>query len=237
MKTSTILLVCAVVIIVTSLTAYNFTLRASFLSGDYKNPYYGLSFNPVKQISSVRLSSSNNFQLQVVQGKKEGLYFSDRVKGRFVFSTVGNRILIDLTEESKKSGFTVYGDDMILVLSRMDSLILKPYFKVGDEQQRHLSGSINVKGFAQPSMTLDLGTGSAVSMDSLKIENLRALIGNNGDGPSELALYQGVYGAAIFDIPGKGTLQLLNPEITKSEYRLSKTASVTLNGRALKHMQ
>jgi hypothetical protein len=237
MKTSTILLISAIVIIMISLTAYNFTLRASYLNGDYKNPYYGLAFNPVKKISNLHVGSANNFQLRIIQGEKQGLYVSERANGRFTYKLIKDKMLIDLTEDAKKDDFMIYEDDLILVLSKLDTLDLAPYYKTKEEQGRYLSGRINIKGFIQEEMVLNIGPGSIVSMDSLKVGKLKAVIGNEGDGRSELSVHQGIYQSAVFEIPGAGSLELLNPEITKSEYSLSKNASVTLNGKALKNMR
>jgi hypothetical protein len=54
-----------------SLTAYNFTLRASYLNGDYKNPYYGLAFNPVKKISNLHVGSATIFNSALFRGKNK----------------------------------------------------------------------------------------------------------------------------------------------------------------------
>lgn len=237
MKTSTMLLIASVAIILISLTAYNFTLRASYLNGDYKNPYYGLTFNPLREINGLHLASANSFQLRIIQGKKQGMYVSERVKGRFTYQIVDGKIRMDLTKNSRDGGFNIYEDDLILVLSRLDTLELEPYYKTKEGQDRYLSGRISIKGFNQEGMFLNLGTGSMVSMDSLKIGKLRALVGNEGAGLSKLSIREGVYQSVFFDVPGAGSLELLNPEITKSVYSLSKNASVTLNGKALKNIR
>ncbi|MGA9652147.1 hypothetical protein, partial [Pedobacter sp.] len=104
----------------------------------------------------------------------------------------------------------IYNDDIIIILSKLDTMLLRPNYESNDLNPYNLTGAMEIKGFTQKSMQLDLGTGSMVSLDSLKIGNLNALIGSASDKPSELNLQSGKYDAAVFDIPGKGTIKLIN---------------------------
>jgi hypothetical protein len=234
MKTSTFLIISVIAIFMISLTAYNFTLKASYLKGDYKNPFYGLSFTPLNQTTSLRVNSANNFQIQIIRGKKDGIYFSERAKGHYLYKVENNVLTLDLTPESRKNGFMIYNDDIIIIASKLDTMLLRPNYDSNEFNPYDLTGRVEIRGFTQKSMQLDLGTGSIVSLDSLEIGSLKALIGSTSDKPSELNLQSGKYDAAVFDIPGKGAIKLLNSDIVKTEYRLSKEATVTLNGKALK---
>ena len=237
MKTSTILIISVIIIFLISLTAYNITLRASYLNGDYKNPFYGLKCTPLNPVKDLKIESSNSFQIRVIKGEKNAIYFSERADGHYIYRLDKELLSIDLSPESKKKNFTIYSDDIIVVLSKLESLTLKPDYSSKDGNTNNLSGRIDINGFNQDAMYLNLGTGSIVSLDSLGIEKLTALVGTAGDKPAELSLKAGKYQSARFEILGKGMLELLDADIVRTEYHLSNSASVKLNGQALKDIK
>lgn len=233
MKTSTFLLIAVVFTFVIALTVYNFTLRASYLKGDYKNPFYGLMYTEIPTASKVKIESSNGFQLRIIKGQKDGIYFSERAKGHFTFTVKQNSLQLGLTEESKSKGFIIYSDDLILVRSALNELQLSPYYNSENNSHDYPTGRVNISGFVQPAMHIETGTGSIVSLDSLQIGELTVRIGHEEGGKGGLTIEQGKYKSAQFNVLGKSSLQLFNPEIIKTSYNLSKAASVTLNGKAL----
>lgn len=238
MKNSTIMIISAIAIILISLTAYNFNLRASYRNGDYKNPFYGLDYNAIGNTSKVELNCSNNIQCQIRQGKKNGIYLSERAKGKVCWSIENGILKINLTDAAKKSDFMVYNDDMIIVLPSLEHFGAKPYFSSeAAEQVGRLYGKVTISGFKQDLMAVDLGAFSSVVLDSLYVGKLSASIGLKGKKHSRLSLNSGTFGTAVFGIPGGGSLELFDPQITKTEYHISRQATVILNGKPLQAIE
>jgi hypothetical protein len=233
MKTSTMLITSAVIIILISLVAYNFSLRASYLKGDYKNPYYGLEFTPVQGINELSAASSNHMVINVNHGKKEGIWMSDRVKDKIVFKESNGILSIDLSKAAKDDEFKVFNKDLILVINKPVKITTTPYFKVPEYENSYIFGKIILNNFQQDSLIVDLGKSGAVILDNLHLKKLKALVGKD-KGSANLVLSAGTYHSADFNIPGKGKIELLNPVITQTRYDVSDAATVTLNGGPLK---
>jgi len=228
-------IVAAVVATFIGLTAYNFSLKASFLKGDYKNPFNGLTFSSVKDVSEVELQSANRMTIRIQQGKAAGLWLRDRLKGNLVWTKDGNTLKIDLTKSAKDGGFQIWDNELILIIPSTVKLTSRAYHKDKEEEKRpNTSGSINISGFKQEAMQLDLGKYTRVFLDKIKVDKLNALIGNKDQGGASLVISSAnQINTADFNIPGEGSLDLMDPNITKTHYTLSDKATVSLNGRAL----
>jgi len=235
MKTSTMFIVAAVVATFIGLTAYNFTLKASFLKGDYKNPFNGLTFNSVKDVNEVELQSANRITIRIQQGKTTGLWLRDRLKGNLVWTKDGNTLKINLTKAAKDGGFQIWDNELILIIPTATKLTSRAYHKDKEEEKRaNISGGINISGFEQEAMQLDLGKYTSAFLDKIKVDKLNAQIGNKDQGRASLVISSAnQITTADFNIPGEGSLDLMDPNITKTHYTLSDKATVSLNGRAL----
>nr|WP_068890904.1 hypothetical protein [Pedobacter panaciterrae] len=235
MKTSTMFILAAVVATFIGLTAYNFSLKASFLKGDYKNPFNGLAFTSVKDVNEIDLQSANRITIRIQQGKTAGLWLRSRLKGNLVWTKNGNALKIDLTKEAKDNGFQIWDNELILVMPNAVKLTSRAYIKDKEEEKRaRISGNINISGFEQDGMQLDLGKYTSAFLDKLKVGKLNALIGNKDKGDASLVLSSAnQISTATFEIPGSGSLDLMDPNITKTHYTISDQATVSLNGKAL----
>jgi len=234
MRTSTILIITAVIITLICLAAYNFNLKASFLSGDYKNPFYGLEYNTVKNINTLHVESANKIAIAVQPGKTEGLWVRDRVKGKLVWTKEGNALKIDLTKEAKESDFQVNSGEIILITPNIYKVVAHPYIEKENHGGRNYQGYIGISGFSQDSLALDLGSAMYVNLDKMQLLTLNAVIGDQKNGNTNLVLSSAnEIRSAIFNIPGESKLDLQSPSIVKTSYILSNKATVSLNGKAL----
>jgi hypothetical protein len=234
MKTSTLFITSAVIVILIGLVACNFSLKASFLNGDYKNPFYGLEFISVTNIKEVELGSANRIVIGIQQGKAEGIWMRDRVKNKVTWSRKGNTIKIDLTDEAKESGFRIWDNDLVLVASNVNKFTSRPYFgNAAEEKSGRISGRTDINGFQQDSIRLDLGKFTSATLDRMKVTKLDALIGDKDQGASLSLAQENSFDAAVFHIPGKGILYLSDPKIVKTNYNITELATVSLNGKVL----
>ncbi|PTS95501.1 hypothetical protein DBR11_21205 [Pedobacter sp. HMWF019] len=234
MRTSTILIITAVIITLICLAAYNFNLKASYLRGDYKNPFYGLEYNAVKNINALEIESANKISIRVEQGKTEGLWIRDRIKDKLVWSKVGGVLKIDLTKEAKESDFHVNGQELILITPNMYKIVAHPYIIKTNQDGWNYEGYIGIAGFHQDSLTLDLGSAIYASLDQMQLSTLNAVVGDQKNGNTNLVLSNtNEIKSAVFNIPGKSKLELQNPTIVKTNYIVTDKATVSLNGKAL----
>lgn len=234
MRTSTILIITAVIITLICLAAYNFNLKASYLRGDYKNPFYGLEYNNVKNINSLEMESANKISIIVEQGKTEGLWINDRIKDKLVWSIEGGILKIDLTKEAKESDFQVNGNELVLTTPNIYKVVAHPYLEKENHGDRNYQGYIGISGFNQDSLTLDIGSAMYANLDKMQLLTLNAVIGDQKNGNTNLVLSSAnEIKSAIFNIPGESKLDLQSPSIVKTNYILSAKATVSLNGKAL----
>jgi hypothetical protein len=234
MRTSTILIITAVIITLICLAAYNFNLKASYIRGDYKNPFYGLEYNAIKNVNSLEMESANKISIIVEQGKTQGLWINERIKDKLVWSVEGGILKIDLTKEAKESDFQVNGKELVLTTPNIYKVVAHPYIAKENPGDRNYMGYIGISGFDQDSLTLDLGSAMYANLEKMQLSALSAVIGDQKNGNTNLVLSStNEIKSAIFNIPGESKLDLQNPSIIKTNYILSAKATVSLNGKAL----
>jgi hypothetical protein len=235
MKTSTTLIIAAVCVILASLTIYNFSLKSSFLNGDYKNRFYGLKFTPIKNLKEVHVESGNKLSVQIEQGTKEGIWIEEKTNDFLKWTVSGNVLNINLNEKAKKDGNRISGENIIIISNKIDRVVTHPFFKDPEEEKNgYNSGEVVIKGFNQDKMALYLDKSTAVYLDKSKLNLLDADLADKLNGNSRLTIAaENTIKDAMFKIQGAGTLNLMDPTIIKTNYQLSDKATVTLNGKSL----
>jgi hypothetical protein len=236
MKTSTTLIIAAAGIMLAGLILYNFSLKASFDNGDYKNRYYGLKFTPLTNLNEIHVESANKIAVQIEKGSKEGIWIKEKTSDKLKWAVTGGVLNINLTDKAKKDGDRIYQQDIIIVAKQIDKVITHPYFANAEEEKSaYISGSIGVKGFHQDQMDLILDNSTMLDLSKTTLNTLNAKIGLKPVGSATLNITtDNNIKTAVFSIPGAGNLSLLNPTIIKTNYQLSDKATVTLNGSPLK---
>lgn len=234
MKTSTILIISAVVITITALTAYNFTLRASYLKGDYKNPFYGMEFTAIKDLKSVTISSANLVSVTIEQGAKEGIWISNNAEQKVSWSHDGDNLQIDLTKKSKVERDRIYGRSIVVVTNHLNQVNTKSLFKTADDENSYVSGEVTISGYKEGSLQLVMDRASTVFLDKNKFQSVKATVGDAQHGGSSLTVSKdNTIATADFTVAGESKLSLSGPNIIKTSYNLSDRATVSLNGKTL----
>ena len=237
MKISTILIITAVVATIIALTAYNFTLRASYLKGDYKNPFYGMEFTPIKNLDAINISSANLVSVTIEQGVKEGIWVSDEAEKKISWSHHGNVLQIDLSKKSKDERDRVNGRSIIVVTNHLSQVNTKALFKTAEDEQSYSSGEVTIKGYKEGNLQLVMDRSSSVYLDNNNLQSFKAIVGDAQHGDSRLSMSkENTIAAADFNVAGASEINLSGPKITKTNYTLSEKATVTLNGKALQSL-
>jgi hypothetical protein len=241
MKLSTIFIITAAVVSLGMLTAYNFSLKASYQKGGYKDRFNEMEFSSVKGLTAVQINAANKFAINIEKGGKEGLWIKDGMKDLVKISQVGSTLTIDLTDEAKERNFNTNDDDIILFSNTLSTISTVPYFTKEEEEEggwRHDGGDIRIKGLSVDALNLHIGKFTSIYMNHVKTGMLKATVGEVG--PEEAGLTVDSSNEIAFadlSVPGKSKISLLNPKIVKTRYNLSDSATVTLNGAALEGMK
>lgn len=237
MKLSNLFIIAAAVVSLAMLTAYNFSLKASYQKGGYKDRFNELEFNNAKDLTELQINCANRFNISVERGPKEGLWIRDKVKKSVKVTLVDGRLTIDMTDEAKELGFRTNLGDIILLSNSLNTINTVPYFNKEQIEKKwfYNDGEIRIKGLAGDLLDLQLGRFTAVYIDDVKVKTLKAMVGEAGSEGATLTVDAANQIAfADLSIPGKNKIELLNPKIVKTHYNLSDSAIVTLSGDVLK---
>lgn len=231
MKTSSILILAAVAVTVLAITAFNLHQKGIYDKGEWRKRFYGMEFIAMKNISEINLPDADKFNLIIEKGEKEGMYLYPESKEHVQWSQQGNNLKLEVTKQSKE-GAPFRNRDLVLILKNINYLKTRQYVPI-KFQKSYGPGEITISGFKTGSLKLDIGNRSNVVIDKTELDSLQASIGE-AEGDSRLSIKKdNKINTAIFNIPGKSDLTLMNPNIVKTSYQLSDQATVTLNGQAL----
>jgi len=234
MKTSAILIISAVVITLIALTAYNFTLRASYLKGNYKNPFYGMEFTPIKDLNSITIGSANRVSIVIEHGVKEGIWLTGDASQMVSWSHQNHDLQIDLTRKSKEEHDWISGRSIIIVTNHLAKVTTKAYYKSREDENSYTIGETEITGYKEGSLQLLMDRSTTIYMDKNQLQSVNAIVGDAQHGGSRLNLSKdNTIGSADFTVAGDSEIHLTGPNITKTNYNLSDKASVLLNGKAL----
>lgn len=237
MKLSTIFIIAAVIVSLAMLTAYNFSLKASYQKGGYKDRFNELEFSNVKELTELQVNCANRFNINVERGPKEGLWIRAKVRKLVKVTQVAGRLTIDMTDEAKELGFNTSDGDIILFSNSLNTINTTSYFNKEQMEKKwfYNSGEIRVKGLAGDLLNLGIGKFTTIYMDGVKLATLKARVGEAGSEGATLTVDAANQIAfADFSLPGKNKIELLNPKIVKTHYNLSDSATVTLSGEMVR---
>lgn len=239
MKLSTICIIAAAIVSLGMLTAYNFSLKASYQKGGYKDRFNNLEFSNVKDLTELQINCANKFNISVEKGPKEGLWIKDELKELIKVTQVEGRLTIDMTDEAKELGYRIDEGDIILFSNSLNTINTVAYFNKEQMENKWFfnNGEIRIKGLTGDLLDLRIGRFTSVYMDHVKVATLKARVGEAGSEGSSLTVDSANHIAfADLSIPGTNKIELLNPKIIKTHYNLSDSATVSLNGEALKQI-
>ncbi|MCX2451037.1 hypothetical protein OQX61_07105 [Pedobacter sp. PLR] len=235
MKTSNMLIIAAIIVSLGMITTYNFSLKAAYEAGDYKNRFNESEFREMKNIETLNVADANLLAIVVEPGQKEGVWIRKRIKDRLVLNQVGNTLTIGLTDEARKMGRATRYDDIVLFTNKLNKLSTVAYWPAGNKREdvNIYGGEVSLKGIKSPDLDIRMAASTSVTMNKMMLKTLRAVVGDEKGGAALNLDQDNHIEFAEFEIPGASKLSLSNPKIVKTRYNLSDKASVTLNGAAL----
>ncbi|MBB2149287.1 hypothetical protein [Pedobacter gandavensis] len=235
MKTSNMLIIAALIVSLGMVTTYNFSLKAAYEAGDYKNRFKESEFREVKNIETLNITDANLIAIIVEPGKKEGIWIRKRVKEHLMLNQVGNTLTVGLTDEARKTSRLTGYEDIVLVTNGLKKLNTVAYWPKDNKRENVnvYGGEVSLKGIKSTELDIRMASSTSVTMDKMILNTLNVVVGDEKGGAAMHLDPDNQIEFAEFAIPGASKLSLNDPKIVKTRYNLSDKATVTLNGTAL----
>lgn len=240
MKTSNILIIAAIIVLLGMTTAYNFSLKAAYRTGSYKDPFRGGEFQEMKNIEILNINAANIMSVVVEPGQKEGVWVKREIKDRIVLNQVGSALTISLVDEDRNENGNFGGQDIIVVTNSLSKLKTTAFWaneKKENDGNAYYWAEVNLKMITGTNLELQIADYTSVTMNKVNLKTLKAVVGTVSGGAGLNLDPDNQIEFADFEIPGAGKLSLNNPKIVKTRYSLSDKATVTLNGAALQEIK
>ena len=232
MKTSTIMIITAVLITLGCLTAFNFKVKEVYLTGAYKSRFRDMEFTPLKGVEKLDIEGANRHGIQVEQGDKEGIWIRNNIKDRFVVTVDQQTLKLSLSKLGKEFGFRSWGS-VIIITKKLNSVVTGSYLSPKNEADN--AGEVNISGYQGDHLDLQISHGVNIYLGKLQLNTLTANVGDKEQGNAGLTIgSETKINAAQLNVPGSSNLDLQDPKIVKVSYNLSDSATVSLSGKVVR---
>ena len=250
MKTSNILLIAAILVLLASIIAFDFGIKARYNKGDFRNPYEEFIALNFKDFDSIHVNATTMANVKFVQGPFKVQVFED--KAEMVKVTQLGRVLsinvIKEGENYEQAPFT-----LLISCPKISQLIADDkYFEngnfrvdtnakldiVNNNRIVEASKKVLVEGFDQDSISIIQNNGSHVRLVNNRFNRINAIIGRSLKSTSFLTVDdKNVFDNAQFDIRNNSQIFLSKATIKKLEYTLATDAKVTFSGASVNLFQ
>lgn len=237
MKTSNKIFVAALVLLLSSLTAYNVALRAEHRTGNYKDPLHNYTALALRNFEAVSVPSVSGLKVKIVAGP-----FAVRVNKEaadFVrVSQRGQQLLVSVAYPRE---FEYLGrqDAVVISCPRLAALTIDGTYTVSGQpplSKLQTGGTVLVQGFRQDSLTLTQYRSNQIRLEGNTLSWLRAVAGTSpGSGPELQIGPDNRIQAADLTIGHQGRLEL-NTAIANLRHQFSDSATVMLSGGAARSL-
>ena len=250
MKTSNFLLIAAILVLLASIIAFDFGIKARYNKGDFRNPYEEFIALNFKDFDSIHVNASTMANVKFVQGPFKVQVFED--KADIVKVTQLGRVLsIDVVKEGEnyeQAPFT-----LLISCPRIGQLVADDkYFENGkfkvdtvarldlanNNRLIEASKKVLVEGFDQDSILIIQNNGSHVRLSNNRFKRIYAIVGRSLKSASFLTVDdKNVFDTAHFDIRNNSQVFFAKATIKKLKYTLATDAKVTFSGASVNLFQ
>lgn len=228
MKLSTMLFIAAFLLYIGTLAAHNFSLKATYLSGNHKNRFNEHHFKALSGVRELQVKTGNVLSIIVEYGLKEGVWLSDRIKDDIKITQSGETVIIDAVMSEKDEEFANGPGDIVFVLKDLDKL------RTYNDPANSRVGSLYMKNLKVKDFAVLLDDHFVLTIDSCEFGSLSAVVGTVGRNSRLEITNENKIGTAAFDIRGGNYLELYNSDISKLSYKLCDSSKVFITGKMLK---
>jgi len=239
MKASNKVLLVALILLLTSLTLYDFELKAEYEKGEFKKEFYLYDKLNHKDFDEIEVNAGNLLDLKIVRADKFDIRLRKYYNKPFKISQKKNKLVIDVTDSlnspwmSGEKAMVIFCPKLTRLTIRGQVMTFRDRNRTITEMIRNNNAFTELIGFTDDSLNLKLGSKCYLSFTGNNVKNLNAIIGDDTGGGAEFTINgSNVIGNASFQIKGKNELRLDNPKIEHLNYTYSKDATITLSGAA-----
>jgi len=231
MKLSTVMLVLAGTLFLGVLTAYNLSLKAAYIKGTFRNRFGEHTFRQLNNVKQIQVKSANMMGLSIEYGDREGVWINDRVKNLVKVQQAGETVIVDLVNADSTNYRLVNSGDVVLIVNKLNQLSTKNRQLKG-KQSDNYGGEVNMTGLKGESFTMLIDEQSSVNMADNKFRRFKAKIGGDRYWSGLIVSSSNRLDTAYFDVIGKSSLQLQNPDIKVPYYKFGDSSRVEFWGRS-----
>jgi len=232
MKSSTIILLLATVLFIGALTAYNFSLKASYKTGKYKARFPDHTFTALENISVLDIKSANLMFVRVEYGTEEGIWISNRQKDQLSVVQEDSLLSLDFKNEASRQSSSYKYDQIVIVVNSLQKLHAGNHV-FADKQFKNFGGELEVFGLNEDKLELLLEGEMETRLGNSRLGTLKVSLGGENTSAALTMFKKNQIDTAYFSVKGQSSLQLSNAVIAVPHYQLSKDCSVQMSGALL----
>ncbi len=237
MKTSNKLLLTAILVIIGSMITYDLALRAEYRKGTYKSRFYEMEKLSLEGFTILDNRVANIISVQIEYGKSYAVYMNNDLKNNLLISKNGNKLMIDVADKAKPK-INPYKNNVIIICPKLDQVITSPNIRKSIKEWDNDNGTTSITGFDQQNMDLLINKSTHLNFEKNKIGHLQATVGDNLSQHAYLFIgSNNQINDATIKVAGKNQLSIGSPKITKSNFTISDSAIVNLDGSILKQLR
>ncbi|MBC7913900.1 MAG: DUF2807 domain-containing protein, partial [Pyrinomonadaceae bacterium] len=234
----------ALLVFLGSLVAYNFGLKAEYLSVNKRgltqynkdNRFNNYDRIPVSNFDDIDIKAGNALNINIEYGEKSTVWLRKWTKERIQISQNGNKLIVDLTEKGKLENFISHDYTIIIFSPKIKKLSTSSftYIEKGKETNQNRGGfGTMVSGFMQDSIALNVQGMTKIKLNKNELKYVSAVVGNEkGDGTLTISPENEVETLKL-KANGRSTIEILNKDVQHVEHDISEGAIISFRGKAL----
>lgn len=237
MKTSNILFMAAVALVLGSLATYDAALHAEYLTGNYREPLHGYRVLALRNFDAVSVPSVSGLRVKIEAGP-----FAVRVgkeAAEYVRVTQRGQQLLVTVAFPDKPEWLGRQDAVVITCPRLAALTTAGTYTVAGRvplKELRTGGEVEIKGFRQDSLTLRQYQNTQIQLVSNKLAWLQTVDGPRFNGEPRLTIGpDNRIEAANLTMKNRGHLELATA-IPQLRYQLADSVSVVLTGAAARSL-
>lgn len=249
MKTSNILMTAAILIFLSTLLAYDFGLRAEYLTmkklglSNYNlaNRFNEYEEAAVKNFDNIELKAANSFNVSIEYGEKEAVWVSNHVKEKIQVNQIGKDLIIDLSNKAKKENYTNSNLSIVIISPKIRRINTYPFtfvnkendFKTVKETRNYGWGTSIISGFNQDSLILNVSGFTGIEIKSNNLKSLDTKVGDDSGEGSLVIQSDNNVEAINLQAQRKSKVEVLDTDVLHLKTQISDEAIVTFRGKVL----
>ncbi|TCC96403.1 hypothetical protein [Pedobacter psychroterrae] len=232
MKISTTMLVIAILLFFGVLTAYNFSLKAEYLKGTFRDRFGKHSFMKLEDVKRLQLNAANMIGMSIEYGEREGVWISKEVKDQVKVRQSGETVTVDFVNSKPKTYRYINAAAVVFIVNKVNRVDARN-FHFKDQGSENYGGELFIKGLSGNSLDMVIPERATVLIEGSQFKVFKAVIGNENHWSSFTVTGDNRFDTAYFDIR-KSSLELQNPKILVPHYKFGDSSRIGLWGHSAK---